>query len=521
MNKWVAFLIKHSLVILLGLLLGYLMYWRWQVSQTRFFDVDEFSYLHWAANVARGQRPYTDFFMFFTPGFLWLFAPLFSLFPHEPGVFIAARVVSFGIFLGILFFLWLLFSATRGKKWALLPVIFLAFLPMPYDKFLETRPDNLSTLLGFGGLVLQVLAMTKQKDGKSLWFWSGFMYMASLVVFAKTLPFIMVGSTIAFVSFWWGKNESFRVWWKSFLHTPKAKLELFAFIQGLAVPLGIFFVWILTLGDIGQAWYSLTTLPFEANTFGKFTIMEPHLFFFPNGSFYGGSATITKGLILNHTIWIIGIIAGVLRSVTPFITSQGERKHVLVEVLIGGVFLLSVFGYVQFFPLKHSQYLIPIAIFIAYYCADICAQMLDGIIKRAGTITAFAVILACSYILSIATIEVNQVKLSWSNVAQLQQIQILADSIPPEATILDLEGRMVFWKDAYYICCVPFGSFVQFLSRPPGSLTAVLESKKIPYIFQGDSNRLALLSSEEQSYIRGNYTPVKGWGQGLWERKEP
>lgn len=488
-------MVKKLPLVILGILLVYIMYWRWQVSQTRFFDVDEFSYLHWAANLAHGQRPYTDFFMFFTPGFLWFFAPLFVLFSHSASVFIAARVVSFGIFSGILVLLWFLFAKTRNRTWALLPVVLLAFLPMPFDKFLETRPDNLSTLLAIAGLVLEVYALSHKNN--KFWFWSGFCYMASLVVFAKTLPFVAVGVLIALI------NTRKRI-----------TGELVVFIKGLCVPLGVFLLWVLTLGDIPKAWYSLTKLPFEANTFGKFTIMEPHLFFFPNGSFYGGSATVTIGLILNHAIWFIGIVTGVVRLFTPFIGGKGERKNVLIEVLISGVFLLSVIGYVQFFPLKHSQYLIPIAIFIAYYCADFLAVVFE----RMDSFVLIAFILIGSWVFASATISVNQVKLSWSNVAQLTQARLLISSIPTSAQVLDLEGRMVFWKDAYYICCVPFGSFTQYLTQPPIPVEQVLEAKNIPYIFQGDSNRLSILSSDAQRYIRSHYTPVKGWGETFWER---
>src|SRR3990172_4488482 len=123
MNKWVSLILKNLPMIILGVLLVFLMYWRWKVGLTRFFDVDEFSYLHWTADFARGSRPYTDFFMFFTPGFLWFFAPLVFLFPHGPMIFLAARVVSLGIFAVMLVLLGVLFASIRGRRWALLPVV--------------------------------------------------------------------------------------------------------------------------------------------------------------------------------------------------------------------------------------------------------------------------------------------------------------------------------------------------------------------------------------------------------------
>lgn len=455
-------------------LLVFLLWWRWQVSQTRFFDVDEFSYLHWAAELVKGQRPYVDFFMFFTPGFLWLFAPLVKLFWMSADVFLAARIVSFVIFLSIVSSLRYLWGITRGWKHALLPAIILAFLPMPYDKFLEVRPDNLATLLAMIGVIGEIRAI---RGGKKLWwFVAGVFYSLSLLVFVKTLPFAVVGAIVAIIA------RRSRV-----------------FLAGLAVPTALFFLWAATLGDFGLVWYSLTKLPFEANMIGKLAIMEPHLFFFPNPAFYGAWG-MTLPLIANHAIWILGIVMGVYRFFTPF---------GLAEWLTSGTFLLLVFGYVQFFPLKHSQYLIPIAVFIAYYAADA--------LKKIGKIWVMGVI---GGLLILATIQTNQPKLAWTNTMQIAQMRTLTKTIDPDAEVLDLEGRMLYWKDAYVICCVPFGQFEGFLSRRPEVLRAVLEKKRSPYIWQGDTGRLTTVSWEDQQYVRQRYVPVDGWGEKLWKRKE-
>lgn len=464
-------------------LLVFILWWRWQVSQTRFFDVDEFSYLHWAAELVKGSRPYVDFFMFFTPGFLWLFAPLTKLFWMSAGVFVAARVVAFAIFLGILGSLGVLWGKTRGWKWALLPVVILAFLPMPYDKFLEVRPDNLATLLAMIGVIGVI-------GGQ--WFWAGVLYSLSLLVFVKTLPFVVVGAIVAILA-----------------------QRTAVFFKGAAVPIALFLLWAATLGDTGRVWYSLTKLPFEANMMGTLDIMEPHLFFFPNPSFYGGWG-MTLPLILNHAIWVVGATMGVARFFTPFITADGDRKKVLVEVLVSGTFLLLVAGYVRFFPLKHSQYLIPIAIFIAYYAADGIYGVLRTIAIR-RSLSVIGVVLT-AYVLSVATFQTNQIKLGWTNEVQLSEFQKLTSTIDPKAEVLDLEGRLLYWNDAYYTCCVPFGSFEGFLTKPPPPVRTVLEAKKTPYIWQGDTGRLYTVSSEDLDYIRDHYVSVEGWGEQLFQR---
>jgi hypothetical protein len=511
--------LKYYPYVILGALLLFLLYWRLQVGLHRFFDVDEFSYLHWAANFARGQRPYTDYFIGFTPGFLWFFAPLILIFSFGPGLFIAARVVSFFIFVAMLVLLGVLFGKTRSVRFALLPVVLLAFLPMPYDKLMEVRPDNLATLAAFAGLVLQVIALLSTRDAKCLWFWSGFAYMASLIVFVKTIPFVAAGTGVLFLYSWWGKGETIRVWIKN-LMKKKIPPEISAFGFGLGIPLGIFLLWLPFTGNLPKALYSLTKMSLEANMSGKFGYMNPDLFFFPNGSFYGGTSLISTALIFNHAIWIIAIITGTVRLFIPFITVDGDRRRVLAELLISGVFVLSVLGYVTFFPLKHSQYLIPIALFVAYYCADAVISIFRKIDHIVPFFGVCAILVIGSYLLATVNIQVNQVKIYWSNTAQMEQLNLLMSAIPRSEEVLDLEGRMLAWKDAYYICCVPFGSFVPYLSQKPPVLRDVLEAKKTRYIYQGDSNRMALLSYDDQTYIRTYFVPVTGWGETLWKRRQ-
>ncbi len=501
-------------------LLGFLFYWRFQVSETRFFDVDEFTHMHWAADMARGQKPYVDFFTFFTPGFYWMLMPLFWLYSRNPMIFLAARMSMLFVFAGTVCLIGILFALLRSRRYALLPMVLLAFLPMPYDKFLEIRPDNVATFLGLAGVVVQVYAMLNRgkKDIHRWWLTAGISYALSLVVLVKTLPFVVMGVIIASVDagFWEWVSDCFRR--KRIIHYNLA-LPYKMFILGLAGVLGIFVLWLLSLGHLSTVWYSLTKMAFEANTVGQLYSMEPNLFFFPNVSFYGDWG-ITRPLIINHTIWIVGVIAGTYRLVTPFLTADGKRERVLSELLVSSIFILSVIGYVMFFPLKHSQYLIPIAIFIVWFAADFCIEVLRFCRKNLfGDISVVILILLFSYVLAKETVHVNALKLITSNTVQLTQTNQLLTMIGPNGTVLDLDGRLIFWKDPYYICCLPFGTFEQYLSHKPPSLSDALESERIQYIFQGDSGRLGQLWSD-LPYIESHYTRVPGWGDALWKRND-
>lgn len=467
-------------IILVGLLL-FLLYWRWQVSAARFFDADEFSYLHWTAQVAQGQRMYVDFFSYFTPGFMWAFAPLFFLFGAGVQVFAAARVLSFVIFLGILGSVGYLFGITRGWKWALLPVIILAFLPMPYDKFLEIRPDNLATLLGILGMIGII---------NKRWFVSGLLYSFSLMTLAKTLPFAAVGSGVALLA---------------------AEPTFFA---GLCAPWLLFFGGAALGGHIHEVWYSVTKLPFEVYKSAANAAMEADLFFFPNTSFYGtGPGVVTPGLLANNALWVLGAVFGAYRTVTPF------SKKFLTELLVGLTFFVSVFGYVKFFPLKHSQYLIPIAVFIAYYSADALSQFFDWLEQKGGKESLLIILGGLAWMLITITQLVNAPKLVWTKDAQMKEVQTLLATVPASAVVVDFEGRMLWWPSGYPVCCLPIDSTLSFVSERPIPLADYLTLHPSSYIFFGDTGRWDTLTPQNQAYIRSTYVPVVGWGERLWKHK--
>src|SRR3972149_9678830 len=72
-------IISHLLWIIFTGLLVYFLWWKWQLAFSRYFDVDEFAYLHWAYNITQGQIPFLDFFYFFPPLFIWLLSLLFTV----------------------------------------------------------------------------------------------------------------------------------------------------------------------------------------------------------------------------------------------------------------------------------------------------------------------------------------------------------------------------------------------------------------------------------------------------------
>lgn len=512
---WSVTTIIYTLEFLIGsALLGFLLYWHFKTGMTRFFDVDEFTHLHWAANIARGQKPYIDFFTFFTPGFYWILTPLFWVFGKSTALFIASRIFAFVIFTGIVALTGIIYRTVRSKRFFLIPMILLAFLPMPFDKFIEVRPDNISVVFGLLGIMFQIYATERIHPNKTgtYWFLSGVSYAVSMLILVKSIPFVFVGMCAYLLDInLYGYVVSCMA--KKRILPFSLSLEHRNFLYGLGSIGLLFGIWLFSLGDISRAWYSLMKLPFEANTIGRIYIMEPHLFFFPNASFYGGWG-ITTALLVNHGIWTVGIFSGVLSFFTPYLLSDGKPKRAISEFLISGVFILSVVLYVLFFPMKHSQYLIPIAVFIALYASDVCVWVL----RKSGVASPIVLGVLALFLARQTTI-VNASKLLLSNHVQMQQIDALKALVHEKEQVLDLDGRFIYATDPYDICCLPFGTFVRFLSRPPRPLAEVLDEKRVRYIYQGTSGRFWELSAD-MSYIQSHYQQVPGWGDALWERKE-
>lgn len=265
-SKIIRIILPVFSLLLLIVFLG----WHWQLGLVRYFDVDEYAYLHWAYQVFQGQKPFIDFFLYVPPGFQWFLAPLFLL---GRGVtpLIAGRVLSFVVFAGDILAISYLFWQVRRSWLAILAGTILAFLPLPFDKFLEIRPDNPAALLVLLGVIWQIKWMRKlqAKDG----FLAGLFYALSLIVLPKSIPALVVAFLVgvAFVLF----NKKGKI---SKIYLPV--------LAGFTGPLVIFGLWLLTLGNLPLAVYSIVKLPFEVNKISQFFYMAPDLFFYPNQIFY-------------------------------------------------------------------------------------------------------------------------------------------------------------------------------------------------------------------------------------------
>jgi hypothetical protein len=487
------------------------LWWHWDLGIHRYFDVDEYAHLHWASRFVAGKRPYIDFLYFFPPGFLWFLAPIFW-WASGTAPLIAGRVLAFFIFLSLTFVTIATFWSVRRSYLAVIAGVFLAFLPLPFDRYLDIRPDNLATLLVFLGLFFQLrfLRNRARRDGLLAGLWYG----ASLVTLTKTLPQILFALLVSLVAqHTYIRKNGVNGLKNSAMMSIRKNMPL---IIGFSIPVALFLLWVLYLGDIGTTVYSLTKLPFEANRISQFFIMQPDLFFYPNEILYG-SGGYNQGLLGNHIIWGIGLLFGIYRFFTPFLTRG--KNFLWEEVLLAGTFVVHIIIFVLFIPLKHTQYLIPIGVLVSFFAADaVCSIWYSMRKSKVGRIAFTAGWVIAGLILYRTFIATVTPKRIWTNDMTLSKAQKIWDMIPTSEYVLDLDGLMFYYPDPYYACCVPFGQFAQFLTRPLPSLAATLEESQTKYIYQGGLKRISTLEPADQAYIAAHYRPVDTDGD-LFVRK--
>lgn len=469
---------KHLLSILTYVVIAVVSFVRFRLGIVRYFDPDEFAYLNWAYHVSAGYQPYKDFMMLVTPLYVVFTAPIFWIWQGTDPAIIG-RIVAWGIFLLLCIVVGMTYWQARKTWFAGLAIFILLILPMPSDKFIEFRPDTLALLFFFIGLWYQMVwdHTLRQKYV----FLSGLCYALAFLTLQKIIPFIAIATF--FILFRMLVSYRNRI---SFVQS------LLVFVIGISVPLGTFAAWAFTTGNPALVWYSIVKLPVESSVIERFNRVPAFFYFLPNTTYYGTSG-YGLGLLATYALWVGGLLA----CFTRLASSVGKRKKGYhIEICIALLFLYSVVSYLWIIPLKHPQYLMFSAPFVAWYIADILHSMWNFFI-------GVMVVVFCTVFFSVHT-----PKLAWTNTVTLQKMKDLYAMIPKGSYVLDLEGRTIYYPYPYYVCCLSFGQFGTSLSVRLPSMADALKKTNTMYIYQAEINRIGALSPEDRQFIESYYVPV-------------
>ncbi len=146
------------------------------------------------------------------------------------------------------------------------------------------------------------------------------------------------------------------------------------------------------------------------------------------------------------------------------------------------------------------------------------ASFFDWLERAGGWASLVLVLAGCTYLLIVVTRDVNAPKLWATNRPQMTELSIMIKTIPLSARVVDLEGRMVFWRDGYPVSSLPFDAFLSFVSRRPAPLSQYHTEPPIEYIYEGDSNRFITFTADNSAYIKAHYAPVSGFGGRLLKK---
>jgi hypothetical protein len=487
LNILKKFSFSKILIFLELVALIFFLIWHYRLGITRYFDVDEYAHLHWGYSLSIGEKPYTGFFYIFPPFFLYPIAAIFKIFGRTAEALIAGRVFIWMIFLATSFFLVLLGTKMRNLKTGILAAIVFAFIPLPTDKLLEIRPDLPALLFSLVGLYFFILG-----DGRNLtrnYFISGLFYALSLCIVPKTVfflvpPMIILGFRII------SENNIFR----------ENMRRISVFILGLMIPTVILLFMLFSYGNFRFSWYSMTALSSEsAKVLGAKFYMRPDIFFYPNQTFYGFGG-FSMQYYLNLIIYVIGALFAIHRFI-----STAEKEKRTRELMFGMTFFANLYAFVYIFPLKHAQYLIPLAFFISYYFADFIidiSRRLKLSILRAGILIAVLITIV------VIGDGINTEKLKWTNHSTGERINYLTSTLPANAAIFDLTGETVVFRNGYYFCCLPYGQYEEaFRFRTP-NIEREMQQRDANYVYKGVTDRLKVLPYNDARYITENFVPI-------------
>jgi len=490
---------NRVVIFLLVAVLGIAFYWRWQLGIIRYFDVDEFAHLHWGYSLSIGELPYKDFFYLFPPFYLLPIASLFTLIGRSVSVLIAARALTFMIFVLTTCILMLLARLIRGWHIALFTACVFALMPLPYDKMLEVRPDLFSMFFMLVSIYFYILFETKQK--KILAFLSGLFAGISIGIIPKAIFTLVPVVLILAYHFWHALNHGTMKQWSN---------RLLPLILGGLIPLLVIVGFILASGDPSLAILSMTRLPKDSSVMlGKYFYMFPSHFFWPNDVFYGVGG-FSEPYKLNLAIWWIALAGWLVRFLSSL--SHQSKLRGITEFTIGGAFFFNLYAFVHLIPLKHSQYLITLAPLVAFYFADTMyqiAQQLGHVVGRllSGArfvISSLAMLLVVAYLLKVG-FDSFTIKRKWTHQTSIDKLSKLLSSIPATEPIFDLTGEAIMYKNGYYVCCLPYGQYEAAIPFRLPNLKSDMERRGTRYVFVSWKDRLGVLPIDHQRYIREEF----------------
>lgn len=472
---------KKTIVILGVIVLITTILMRLHLSLIRYFDADEFAYMHWAWLLAQGKLPYRDFFFYSTPTYPLLLTPIF-LFPAHENLLLITRLsqLIMTLLTGLIIYK---ISRTIVSSFAfcLMPYALFLVFPMILDKTTDIRPDTLMTLTY---LVAVYLMITKGGEGRI--FWAGFWAGLSLVIFPKMIFGLPALGFLLLTLRKWRLDK------QSWAHTLKDVLK---FCAGFSLPVLVLAGYLMTNGLMPQFITSITKYSVIVNSgklpFNFLTGLSPWpLVYLDRGG-------ISWPWMVNTILWLLSI-PGLL-----ILFKKNTRLAIFIVLYFtGGIVFLYLF------PAPYIQYFIPLVPFISILAGLNYCQLpkIPGIQRIPGIDLLMIISSICLLLISFFEQYQVRVRAENTNREQLTVVRNVLIISQPSDTFYDMVGSYVFRPDGYFICCHPYAEFAPSLPVKIFSLRESLEKNKTKYLIM---DRTGLLfwkpKIEDLEYLKDNF----------------
>lgn len=439
---------KQIILFLLLFSLGVAFAGRTYHLVTRYFDVDEFAHLHWAYLVFSGKIPYKDFFLNTTPVYQLFMLPVF-LFPWSSGGLIFARLVQVPVFLGIMYFTFLLGLSIGGVFTGLMSALIFMVFPMLFVKSIEIRPDMMMYLFYLWGAWVLIRELKKTAVSDKIVFLSGLFTGLSVLVMAK----MVVGLPAIF----WLILSDKRI---------RTVKYIIPFMVGLALPAGLFIIWTILTGTTALAWEYIiegsNLIKAGEGAFSPWKSLSPWPYV------YLGAGGQSYPWLVNCILWILSLFG--LLAITIKKRTIGIFLGIFIAGNVAGLFL---------FPTPFMQYFIPICGILA-----ICVSYLVNFISRTKLFTGIApvVYLICAVLL-LASFGYQLIdRMPLDSGEQRKVIDDILKISDPSETFYDMVGSYVYRPDGYHICCNIYPHIRNGLRVNPGPLRNSLIKNRTKFI---------------------------------------
>jgi hypothetical protein len=100
----------------------------------------------------------------------------------------------------------------------------------------------------------------------------------------------------------------------------------------------------------------------------------------------------------------------------------------------------------------------------------------------------------------------NRIKASRNFADSQKYLQDTKNNFAEDEYVFDLTGASLFYKDPYYICCLPYGGYTEVIKFQLPDLANALRTKEVKHVFIQYPDRIAALPVEQLRSVQQLYT---------------